>query len=264
MKAIRPGPAVAAILRKSLIPILLVLAMQSAAPADLLERLGLRKRAARSLRLSEEQLTAGLKEALAKGVERSVSALGQVNGFLDDSAVRIPVPESLQWAEKAVRAAGQDKLADQFVLTMNRAAETAVAEAGGVLADAVRQMTIADAQRILSSTETAATEYFERTSRTNLQARMLPIIQRATEQTGVTAHYKRLLDRAGLGGLSGLGALTRSLLGPDDIDIDHYVTRKAIDGLFVKIAEEERRIRSDPAARTTELLQKVFGAAAGG
>src|SRR5690606_29023272 len=113
--------------------LVLVLATQSANSADLLERLGLRKRAARSLQLSEEQLTAGLKEALARGIERSVSVLGQTNGFLNDVAVRIPLPENLQWAEKALRAAGQERLADDFVVTMNHAAESAVTQAGDIL-----------------------------------------------------------------------------------------------------------------------------------
>jgi hypothetical protein len=136
---------------------------------------------------------------------------------------------------------------------MNRAAEKAVPEAAAVLSDAVRQMTLADAKAILTSTNTAATDYFRRTSQTNLHARFLPIVKQATEKTGVTAAYKRMMEKTSLGGFSA------SFLSKDAFDIDDYVTRKSLDGLFLKIAEQEKAIRENPAARTTELLQKVFG-----
>ncbi len=216
--------------------------------------------------LSESQIASGLKEALGKGVEQAVAALGKPDGFLKDLNVKIPMPESLQKVEKTLRALRQDKLADEFVTTMNRAAEQAVPEAAAVLGESVKQMTIADAQSILTGTNAAATQYFRRTSETNLHARFLPIVKAATEKTGVTGVYKRMTDKVsgGLGGLGGFSGLGGNLLGIQSLDLDDYITRKAMDGLFLKIAEQEKLIRENPVARTTDLLQKVFGAAASG
>ena len=208
--------------------------------------------------LSQDQMVNGLKEALGNGVRQAQATLGKPDGFLKDLNVRIPMPESLQKVEKALRTLRQDKLADEFVTTMNRAAEQAVPEAAAVLGDSVKQMSIADAKSILTGTNNAATQYFRRTSGTNLHARFLPIVKAATEKTGVTSAYKRMTDKAG----GGLGGLSAGLLGKGTPDLDDYVTRKALDGLFLKIAEQERQIRMNPVARTTELLQKVFGAAA--
>lgn len=212
--------------------------------------------------LSQEQLISGLKEALAKGAQHAVTNLGKPDGFLKDTSVRIPLPENLRRVERGLRALGQGQLADEFVTTMNRAAEQAVPEAAGVMGDSVRQMTVADARAILTSTNTAATAYFRRTSETNLYTRFLPIVKKATEATGVTASYKRLVEKSGIGGLGGLGSLGGASLDKDALDLDAYVTRKSLDGLFVKIADQEKLIRENPAARTTELLQKVFGAVA--
>jgi hypothetical protein len=206
--------------------------------------------------LSQDQMVGGLKEALGKGVEHAVGSLGKEDGFLKDLSVKIPMPESLQKVDKTLRMLHQDKMADDFVTTMNRAAEQAVPEAAAVLGDSVKQMSITDAKAILTGTNNAATQYFRRTSETNLHARFLPIVKAATEKTGVTGAYKRMTDKAG-GGLGGLGG---SLLGKEAPDLDDYVTRKALDGLFLKIAEQEKQIRENPVARTTDLLQKVFGA----
>ncbi len=229
------------------------------ATADIWDFLGLRKRANAAVAVTEEQLTAGLKEALAHGVENAVTNLGRAGGFLSDASVKIPIPAKLQWAESALRAVGKEGLVTEFVESMNRAAEAAVPASASVLGDAVRQMTIADARDILESTNTAATAFFERTSRDNLQKKLLPLVQGATDKVGVTASYKRMVDQAGLKNLGALGSLGRSLIGTDTLDLDTYVTDKALNGLFLKIGEEEKRIRQNPAARTTELLQKVFG-----
>ncbi|MRR52877.1 MAG: DUF4197 domain-containing protein [Rhodocyclaceae bacterium] len=204
-------------------------------------------------------MVGGLKEALATGVKKAVSSLGKEDGFLKDAGVKIPMPENLQKVEKTLRALRQDKLADDFVTTMNRAAEQAVPEAAAVLGDSLKQMTISDAKAVLTGTNNAATQYFRRTSETNLYARFLPIVKAATEKAGVTGAYKRMTDKAG-GGLGGFGGLGASLLGKEAPDLDSYVTHKALDGLFLKIAEQEQRIRENPVARTTDLLQKVFGA----
>jgi len=243
--------------------LLLVGLMGMPARGDLLEVLGLRRKGKELRGLSEEQIAGGVKEALEAGVRRSVEVLGRADGFLGDAKVRIPLPSGLKRVETALRGMGQDALADEFETSMNRAAERAVPEAASVLVDSVKQMTLADARAIVTSTNTAATDYFRRTSSTNLHERLLPIVRQATAGVGVTAQYKTMLERSGLnrGGL--LGNLGRSLLGAEtvDLDLDEYVTRKTLDGLFLKIAEEEVRIRENPAARTTELLERVFGRA---
>ena len=212
--------------------------------------------------LSQDQMVQGLKDALAKGLQEAIANLGHDGGFLTNLNVKIPMPEKMQTVEKALRAMKQDKLADDFVTTMNHAAEQAVPEAGSVFADALKQMTIEDAKTILSGTNDAATQYFQKTTQTNLYAKFYPIVQKATEQTGVTAAYKNLMAKANVGqGLGSFGsALGGTLLGMDSMDIDAYVTNKALDGLFKMVAEEEQQIRQNPVARTTAVLQKVFGA----
>ena len=203
--------------------------------------------------LSTDETTAGLKEALAQGTRVAVEQLGQDGGFLDNAKVRIPMPESLSWVEKSLRMAGQERLADEFVASMNHAAEQAVPEAASIFGDAIQQMSLADANAILTGPEDAATQYFRTHTEAALTARMRPIVSEATANTGVTAAYKNML--------SGTGGLT-SLLSSDATDLDGYVTDKALDGLFLMVAEEERRIRANPLARSTDLLKKVFGSVA--
>jgi hypothetical protein len=212
--------------------------------------------------LSQDQMVQGLKDALAKGLQQAIARLGHDGGFLTNMNVKIPMPEKMQTVEKALRAMKQEKLADDFVVTMNHAAEQAVPEAGSVFADALKQMTIEDAKAVLSGPNDAATLYFQKTTQTNLYAKFYPIVQKATAQTGVTAAYKNLMEKASGGqGLGGFGsALGGSLLGKDSVDIDAYVTNKAMDGLFKMVAAEEQQIRQNPVARTTDMLQKVFGA----
>jgi hypothetical protein len=214
--------------------------------------------------LTQDQMVGGLKEALAVGVQNAVTNLGRSAGFLNDLGVRIPMPANLQKLDKAARAVGQGRLAADFIASMNRAAEQAVPEAATVLGDAVKQMTIADAKSILTGTDNAATQYFRRTSETNLYERFLPIVRQTTEQTGVTSAYKKLAATAsgGLSGLGGLGGWGGNVPGLEAPDLDSYVTHKTLDGLFLKIAEQEKQIRENPMARTTDLLQKVFGAVA--
>jgi hypothetical protein len=213
------------------------------------------------LALPEDQIVSGLKEALGKGVERAVASLGRPNGFLTNLNVKIPMPAKLQSVEKGLRAAGQSKLADDFVTSMNRAAEQAVPAAAAVFGDSIRQMSIADAKAILTSTNDAATQYFRRTTQTNLHAKFYPLVQKATDSVGVTARYKQMMGKftspESLGGLFG----SKSPVKFDAADIDAYVTDKAMDGLFKVVADEEKNIRANPVARTTDLLQKVFGSA---
>jgi hypothetical protein len=201
--------------------------------------------------VSEQDAAVALKTALSNGVDRAVSSLGQDGGFLTNLAVRIPMPTELQRIEVALRAAKQDRLADNFVATMNHAAEKAVVEAAPVFASAVTAMSWQDASGILRGAPDAATQYLRRTGGAQLEQRFLPVVREATAQTGVTAAYKALQSAAPAG--------ITSFFGVTELDVDAYVTRKAIDGLFLLVAQEEQRIRTNPLARTTELLRRVFG-----
>ena len=209
--------------------------------------------------LSNDQMVSGLKEALGNGLQHAVAQLGHDGGFLNNLNVKIPMPEKLQTVEKTLRSLGQGKLADEFVTTINRAAEQAVPEAASVFGDAVKQMSITDAKTILTGTNNAATQFFRRTTQTNLYARFHPIVQKATAQTGATASYKNMLGKASA---TSLGGALGGFLGQDTLDLDSYVTSKALDGLFKMVADEEKKIRENPAARTSDLLKQVFGAVA--
>jgi hypothetical protein len=238
--------------------------------AGLLESLGFGKKSTNSAfplsstlasGLSQDQVIAGLKEALGQGVQRAVSQLGHDGGFLTNLNVKIPMPEKLHTVEKTLRTLRQDKLADDFVNTMNHASEQAVPEAASVFAEAVKGMSIEDAKTILTGTNNAATQYFRSKTETNLFEKFLPVVKKATDATGVTSTYKKLMEKAGAGG-GLLGSFGSSVLQNESVDVDAYVTNKALDGLFRMVADEEKRIRENPVARTTDLLQKVFGAVA--
>jgi len=209
--------------------------------------------AGEGLGLSQADMTSGLKEALRIGTERAIEYLGRDGGFLNDAQVKIPLPQSLQTVDQGLRAAGQGAIADEFIATMNHAAEQAVPETAAVLGAAITNMTLDDAKAILTGSDDAATDYFRRSSRVRLTEAILPIVAAATERTGVTSAYKRFMA-------GGAGGLLSRFVGGENLDIDRYVTERALDGLFLKLAEQERLIREDPAARSTELLQKVFGA----
>jgi hypothetical protein len=210
--------------------------------------------------LSQDQMISGLKEALAKGVQTAVANLGHSDGFLTNLNVKIPMPGKLQSVEKALRAAKQQKLADDFVNTMNHAAESAVPEAASVFSDSIKQMSITDAKNILTGTNNAATAYFRKTTETDLYAKFLPIVKATTDKCGVTAAYKTMMSKVGASSqVTGLLGST-GLVKPEDMDIDAYVTHKAMDGLFTMVAAEEKQIRENPVARTTDVLKNVFGA----
>ena len=240
--------------------------------ADLLSSLGIGKSTTDSpgtaalAALSDTQVADGLKDALGNGLQHAIANLGHDGGFLTNLEVKIPVPEKLQSAEKALRAMGQGKLVDDFLATMNHAAEAAVPAAASVFGDAVKQMSIADAKAVLTGPPDAATQFFRRTTSTNLYAIFYPIVRQATAKTGVTKAYKTMMAKASGGGSLGgsfgsaFGGVTDKYLGSDALDVDAYVTNKALDGLFKMVADEEKSIRTNPLARTTDLMQKVFGA----
>ena len=211
-----------------------------------------RRQTNRQTSLSDLDISRGLREALTKGVRNAVDELGRRDGFLDNSRVRIPLPKELQRTEKALRAVGQGRRVDEFIESMNHAAEEAVPVALDIFVDSIMQMTFDDARQILfSRRDDAATQFFRRTSEDRLRDEFRPIVERFTEQVGVTQKYKQMIGRYGFLG---------RVVGQDASDIDGYVTEKAMDGLFLLIADEEKRIRRDPVGRTSAILRAVFGA----
>ncbi len=200
--------------------------------------------------LSNEQIANALKQALDKGADYAVTELGRAGGFLDNPNVRIPMPQSLQSVEKVLRKVGQDKYADEFELAMNHAAEQAVPLTLKVLKQAIQQMTLADARAIVDGNVDAATQYLKRIGSNDLRQQISPMVQEVTASTGVTRAYKTMYDKMGFAG---------KYIKLEDYDVDQYITDKTLDGLFVKIAEEEKKIRENPQERTTDLLKQVFG-----
>jgi hypothetical protein len=206
--------------------------------------------------LSETQIDAGLREALAVAAERAVALLGAPGGFLDDQAVRIPLPGVLGTAASGLRAAGQGEYVDAFETTVNRAAERAVPQTLDIVRRTVGDMSLQDVQGILNGGDDAATRYLKENAGDELRDAVLPIVREATDAAGATSAYKALQRQAGgvLGGFP-LGGLVDT----GSLDLDAYVTDKTLDGLFLKLAAEEKRIRENPVARSTDLLKTVFG-----
>jgi len=202
--------------------------------------------------LSESDIGAGLKEALSIGAERAIDFLAKPGGFLDNDKVRIGLPGSLDTIAKGLRMAGQGALVDEFETTMNRAAEAAIPKTLDIVKQTVADMTLNDARKILSGGDDAATRYLREKAGPALAEAIKPIVSKATDQVGATAAYKKLTANAGGGMLGGL-------MGGSSLDLDGYVTDKTLDGLFLMLAEEEKKIRTNPIARSTDLLKKVFG-----
>lgn len=200
--------------------------------------------------ISTGDASAGVREALAKGADYAVSSLGQNGGFLGNGKVKIPLPGALQKAESALRMFGLGKQADQLVETMNHAAENAVAMARPILQDSIRKMTVQDAKGILTGGEDSVTQYFRRTSTEQLTARFMPIVSAETRKLALAEQYNAFAGKAASAGL----------VDQKDADIDSYVTQRAIDGLFLVIAEEEKKLRANPLGAGSALLKKVFGA----
>jgi hypothetical protein len=201
-------------------------------------------------RISNADQVSGLKQALSDGSIAAVAKLGVQNGFLSNPKVKIPLPPSIQRVEGAMRAFGMGKQADDLVLSMNRAAETAVVEAKPLLVDAVKKMSVQDARRILTGGDTAATEYFKRHTQSPLAKRFLPIVKRATDKVGLAQQYNSI---AGQGVAFGL-------VKEDQATIERYVTRKTLDGLYFMIGEQEKNFRKNPLGASSDIVKRVFGA----
>jgi Protein of unknown function (DUF4197) len=197
----------------------------------------------------EKTNAAGIKEALAVGTERAVKSLGRENGYFGNAAVKILMPSSLQKVADVARMAGYQKQVDEFILSMNRAAEAAAPVASRYFGDAIRDMTLDDARGILTGGNTAATDFFRRKTGDKLHAAFKPIVSQKVGEVGATRAYKNMMGRYE----------SMPMMGRQSLDLDDYVTRKSLDGLFHMVGEEERNIRSNPAARSTDLLKAVFG-----
>ncbi len=200
--------------------------------------------------LSNADAAGGLKEALSQGAGRAVELLGHDGGFLNNSKVRIPLPGVLEQAAPLLRMAGRGKDLDQLETTMNRAAEAAVPEAKTLLMAAVKDMSVKDAKDILTGGDDSVTQYFRSKTQSQLTQRFLPIVKQQTDRLSVSSQYNALASKA-----AGVG-----LVKGEDAQIEGYVTRKALDGLYLMIAEEEKSIRRNPLEAAGSLAKKVFGA----
>lgn len=201
-------------------------------------------------RITSREATSGLKAALEKGSQAAVATLGRTDGFFGNPQVKIPLPASAQRAEKLMRRFGMGKQADEVILAMNRAAEAAVPEARQLFVDAVRRMTVQDAKGILQGGETAGTEYFRRSTEGALRTRFLPIVKKATANVDLAQRYNEYAEKG----------VAFGLVKKEDANLDAYVTQKALDGLFMMVGEEEKKIRKDPIGAGTSIIRKVFGA----
>jgi hypothetical protein len=190
-----------------------------------------------------------VRQALSQSVGTAVNQLGRAGGFWSNPQVRIPLPEELHHLEKTLRRVGLERYVDEFDESLNRAAEAAVPAAKSVLLDTIHAMTVRDAVDIVRGRDDAATRYFQTHSDAALRERLQPIVAEAMNRVQVTATYKRMLKKA---------AFLGKTAEPGQLDLDAYVTRETLNGLYQIMAEEERRIRRDPVARTTELLKQVF------
>jgi hypothetical protein len=222
----------------------------TALPLFTLSLLPLAARAQGLAGISELDATKGLKGALETGAMAAVKLLGRPDGFLTNPQVHIPLPKALQDAAKLLSAFGMRRQLEELEVAMNRAAENAVPMAKNLLVNAVKNISVADAKKILKGGETSVTEFFADKTRSPLTGTFLPAVHQATARVGVVEKYERISSKA-----QGLG-----LFRPEDPTVDHYVTRKALDGLYFMIGEEEKKIRRDPVATGSAILSRVFGA----
>ncbi len=249
-----------------LIPVSLLSIAAMAAPAGALDLNGiesklndLAKPAAATLsapagaglaQFSTQDQVGGLKQALTQGAETAVSSLARKDGYLGNDKVRIPLPENLQKADKMMRRLGMEKYSDELVAAMNRAAEAAVPQAKTLFVGAIRKMTVSDARGILSGGDDAATRYFRGKTEADLAGKFKPIVSKAMQKVQLAEKYDQF---AGKGAEFGL-------IDRRDANLNDYVTRKALDGLFLMMAEQEKAIRADPLQATGKLAKQVFSA----
>lgn len=199
--------------------------------------------------LSNKDAVGGLKEALTQGAGKAVESLGRTDGFLGNAKVKIPLPPSVQKAQGMMRTLGMGKYADELETTMNRAAEAAVPEAKTLLVNSVKKMSVEDAKGILQGGNDAGTQYFRRTTAESMAQKFKPIVQKAMGKVKLAEKYDQFAGKAAKFGL----------VKEQDTHLDEYVTQKALDGLYLMIAEEEKAIRQDPVGAAGSMARKVFG-----
>jgi hypothetical protein len=224
--------------------VLLCAASAQAQAGALSKRLGLSS----SSQLSDEKVASGLKEALQVGTGNAVKLTGKPDGFFKNEAIKILMPDKLRTVERGLRAVGYGPQVDEFILSMNRAAERSAPLAKDIFWDAIKQMTFDDARKILGGGDTAATEYFRGKTSDKLATAFRPVVEQAMNEVGATRRYKELVGQA----------QSLPFVRTQALDIDGYVVTKALDGLFYVLGEEEKKIRKNPAARVTNLLREVF------
>ena len=219
---------------------------------DLLKELGdlgVKKQSSGTASLSDQDVTHGLKDALIAGADKAVSLLGRPDGFLKNDKVRIPLPDSLQKAESLLSLLGQGQRVEELKTSLNRAAEAAVPEAKTLLVDAIKNMSVEDAKSVLNGGDDAATQYFRKATEAKLHDRFLPIVGNIVKRYKLSTQYDRIAGTASQAGL----------IGKEQSNMAEYVTGKALDGLFLMIAEEEKAIRRDPLGQASAYVRKVFG-----
>lgn len=191
----------------------------------------------------------GLKEALSIGTKKAVTSVSKTDGYFCNAMIKILMPEKIQYVASALGKLGYQKQVDDFVLSMNRAAEKAAPQAASLFVGAIKEMTLEDARGILAGGDTSATDYFKRKTSDKIYTAFKPIISSNMNEVGVTRSYKAMMSKYN----------AVPFMKSESLDLDHYVTNKAMDGLFYMIGQEEKNIRTNPAARVTDLLKKVFG-----
>ena len=237
---------------KSTLPFAMFAILCSAVPqlsAQLPQIPGFGPKSSGASSLDDTQIASGLKEALSVGTRKAVSEVAKPGGYLENTAIKILLPANLKTAEKVLRAAGQGPKIDDFIASMNHAAESAAPEAANIFADAVKQMTIDDARKLLSGSNTAITDYFKSKTSAQLATAFRPHVEAAMSKNGVTQKYQALAGQAP----------KLPFLKSQDMDINTYVVNKSLDGLFYMLGQQEAQIRTNPAAQTTRLLKQVFG-----
>ena len=199
--------------------------------------------------LDDSTIVSGLKEALSIGTKNAVSSVSKLNGYFGNEAIKILLPDKIQKAAELLGKLGYQKQVDEFIMSMNHAAEKAAPKAASYFGEAIKGMSIEDARKILSGGDTAATEYFKSKTSAKLYDEFKPSVSESMDQVGVTQKYYAMMDKVP----------AVPFAKPESVDLNHYVTTKALDGLFHMVGEEEQKIRTNPVAQTTDLLQKVFG-----
>ncbi len=234
------------------VAIVLALAIAMVAPTvraglgDLIKSIG---KGVKGGELTDDKIVGGLKEALQVGTGNAVGTVSKLDGYYKNPEIKIPLPGTVQKVEKVLRGVGYGPKLDEFEVSMNRAAENAAPEAKAIFLDAIKGMTFDDARNILDGPDNAATLYFKDKTNARLHEIFKPIVHGSMSEVGVTSKFQELSDKA----------KTIPFTDSLSMDLDEYVTDRALDGLFFMVAAEEKKIRSDPAARVTDLLKEVFG-----